>query len=135
MSFSEILEMLQGIFFTTGISGLGWQHVVMWAIGALFLYWPSPKTSSRPAAAHRIRHLHRQFPTVPSWRPLRDTATALAFSNHYGWNGSDPLRHFPGTRSHDRFRAADRQPKTLLIGRALSSVFSSPTRHGPGASP
>lgn len=38
MNFSEIIEMLISIFNTTGFVHLSWKLVVMWAIGALFMY-------------------------------------------------------------------------------------------------
>jgi len=38
MTLNEVLDMLYGIFFTTGIAQLSWQHVLMWGIGCLFLY-------------------------------------------------------------------------------------------------
>ena len=38
MSLREILDMLYGVYLTTGIAGMDWKYVVMWLVGFLFLY-------------------------------------------------------------------------------------------------
>lgn len=38
MSLKEVLDLLNGIFQSTGIPYLEWRQVVMWAIGSLFIY-------------------------------------------------------------------------------------------------
>lgn len=38
MTANEVIAMLNGILYTTGIFNLGWKMVVMWGIGGLFLY-------------------------------------------------------------------------------------------------
>ena len=38
MSFMEILEMLTGIFQTTGLMNITWKMVIMWGIGCFFIY-------------------------------------------------------------------------------------------------
>ena len=38
MTVQEVLDMLYGIFLTSGIPSLSWKYVAMWGVGGLLLY-------------------------------------------------------------------------------------------------
>ena len=38
MSINEILDMLRGILYTTGIFNFEWKLIIMWGVGGMFIY-------------------------------------------------------------------------------------------------
>ena len=43
MGINEILDMLNGILYTTGVFNFEWNVVIMWAVGLLFIYFAIAK--------------------------------------------------------------------------------------------
>jgi len=38
MSVNEILDMLRGIIYTTGVFNFQWKVIIMWAVASFFIY-------------------------------------------------------------------------------------------------
>ena len=118
MNLHEILDMLYGIFFTTGISGLNWQHVVMWAIAGLFLYL-AIKKDFEPLLLLPIGFgiLIVNFPLVPLMGFSDGHGELLRIFYHYGleWEVI-PCVIFLGLGAMTDFGPLIANPKTLLIG-------------------
>ena len=38
MTTNEILDMIRGVFYTTGVANFEWKVIVMWGVGSLFMY-------------------------------------------------------------------------------------------------
>src|SRR3989339_438320 len=111
--------MLYGIYYTTGISGLSWQHLVMWAIGGLFLYL-AIKKNFEPLLLLPIGFgiLIVNFPLVPLMGyTTNGHGELLQIFYHYGleWEVI-PCVIFLGLGAMTDFGPLIANPKTLLIG-------------------
>src|SRR3989339_1689361 len=111
--------MLYGIYYTTGISGLSWQHLVMWAIGGLFLYL-AIKKNFEPLLLLPIGFgiLIVNFPLVPLMGyTTNGHGELLQIFYHYGieWEVI-PCVIFLGLGAMTDFGPLISNPKTLLIG-------------------
>ncbi|MCJ7595908.1 MAG: sodium ion-translocating decarboxylase subunit beta [Desulfobacterales bacterium] len=119
MTANEIYDMLYGIFFTTGIAELSWQHVLMWAIGCFFLYLAIVK-KFEPLLLLPIGFgvFVVNFPLVPlmGFTP-EGHGQLLQLFYHYGleWEVI-PCLIFLGLGAMTDFGPLIANPKTLLIG-------------------
>jgi len=119
MNPNEILDMLRGIFFTTGIWNLNWQYVVMWAIAGGFLYLAIVK-NFEPLLLLPIGFgiLIVNFPLVPLMGHTPEgTGHLIRIFYHYGleWEVI-PCLIFLGLGAMTDFGPLIANPKMLLIG-------------------
>jgi oxaloacetate decarboxylase beta subunit len=118
MNANEILDMLYGIFMTTGLSGLGWKYVIMWAIACLFLYL-AIKKNFEPLLLLPIGFgiLVVNFPMVPLMGYSQGHAELLRVFYHYGLEWEIiPCLIFLGLGAMTDFGPLIANPKSLLIG-------------------
>jgi oxaloacetate decarboxylase beta subunit len=118
MSVQEVLDMLYGIFYTTGISQLGWQYGIMWGIAGLFLYLAIAK-DFEPLLLLPIGFgiFIVNFPLVPLMGYSQGHAELLRVFCNYGleWEVI-PCEIFLGLGAMNDFGPLIANPKTLLIG-------------------
>jgi sodium ion-translocating decarboxylase beta subunit len=111
--------MLQGIFFTTGITQLGLKYVLMWGIGCLFLYL-AIKKNFEPLLLLPIGFgiFIVNFPLVPlmGYTP-EGVGQLIRIFYHYGleWEVI-PCVIFLGLGAMTDFGPLIANPKTLLVG-------------------
>jgi len=118
MTLNEVLDMLYGIFFTTGIAQLSWQHVLMWGIGCLFLYLAIVKKfESLLLLPIGFGIFIVNFPLVPLMGFSQGHGELLRLFYHYGleWEVI-PCLIFLGLGALTDFGPLIANPKTLLIG-------------------
>ncbi len=118
MTINEVLDMLHGIFFTTGIAKLSWQHVLMWGIGCLFLYLAIVKKfESLLLLPIGFGVFIVNFPLVPLMGFSQGHGELLRLFYHYGleWEVI-PCLIFLGLGALTDFGPLIANPKTLLIG-------------------
>ncbi|MBC8417975.1 MAG: sodium ion-translocating decarboxylase subunit beta [Desulfobacterales bacterium] len=118
MSLQELLDMLYGTFYTTGISQLSWQHAVMWGISFLFLYLAIVK-KFEPLLLLPIGFgiFIVNFPLVPLMGYFEGHGQLIRIFYHYGieWEVI-PCVIFLGLGAMTDFGPLIANPKTLLIG-------------------
>lgn len=119
MDLQEVLDLINGIFFTTGITHLSWKYLVMWAIGGLFLYLAIAK-SFEPLLLLPIGFgiFMVNFPLVPLMGITPEGhGELLRIFYHYGleWEVI-PCVIFLGLGAMTDFGPLIANPKTMIIG-------------------
>ena len=118
MTFNEILDMLHGILHTTGIFNFQWNIIVMWGVGAMFMYLAIAK-KFEPLLLLPIGFgiFIVNFPLVPLMGHSHGHAQLLKVFYHYGleWEVI-PCIIFLGLGAMTDFGPLIANPKTLLIG-------------------
>jgi carboxybiotin decarboxylase len=116
---NEVWDLLVGTFYSTGIANLGWNYVLMWAIGCLFLYLAIAK-NFEPLLLLPIGFgiFLVNFPLVPIMGHTAEGYPQLiqAFY-HYGLEWEIiPCVIFLGLGAMTDFGPLIANPKTLIIG-------------------
>jgi carboxybiotin decarboxylase len=119
MSVNEILDLLNGVFMTTGFHNFQWNLIIMWAIGGLFMYLAIAK-EYEPLLLLPIGFgiFIVNFPLVPLMGHFEGhVPQLLQFFYHYGleWEVI-PCVIFLGLGAMTDFGPLIANPKTLLIG-------------------
>jgi sodium ion-translocating decarboxylase beta subunit len=118
MTFNEILEMLHGILNTTGFFNFEWKLIVMWGVGALFIYLAIAK-KFEPLLLLPIGFgiFIVNFPLVPLMGESEGHAQLLQIFYHYGlqWEVI-PCVIFLGLGAMTDFGPLIANPKTLIVG-------------------
>lgn len=119
MTVNEVLDMLYGIFYTTGLWNLSWKLLVMWGISGLFLYLAIVK-NFEPLLLLPIGFgiFIVNFPLVPLMGYAESGAPELLrIFYHYGleWEVI-PCVIFLGLGAMTDFGPLIANPKTLLVG-------------------
>jgi sodium ion-translocating decarboxylase beta subunit len=118
MSVNEILDMLRGILYSTGVFNFHWNVVIMWAIGSLFMYLAIAK-NYEPLLLLPIGFgiFIVNFPLVPMMGYSEGHGQLLRIFYHYGleWEVI-PCVIFLGLGAMTDFGPLIANPKTLLIG-------------------
>lgn len=118
MSMNEILDMLHGILYTTGVFNFQWNIVVMWGVGSLFIYLAIAK-KYEPLLLLPIGFgiFIVNFPLVPLMGESHGHYHLLKIFYHYGleWEVI-PCIIFLGLGAMTDFGPLIANPKTLLIG-------------------
>ena len=118
MTFNEILEMLNGILNTTGFFNFEWKLIVMWGVGALFIYLAIAK-KFEPLLLLPIGFgiFIVNFPLVPLMGESEGHAQLLQIFYHYGlqWEVI-PCVIFLGLGAMTDFGPLIANPKTLIVG-------------------
>ncbi len=118
MTINEILDMLHGVLYTTGIFNFQWKMIIMWAVGCLFLYLAIAK-KYEPLLLLPIGFgiFVVNFPLVPLMGYSNGHAQLLQFFYHYGLEWEIiPCLIFLGLGAMTDFGPLIANPKTLLIG-------------------
>ncbi|MBN1849946.1 MAG: sodium ion-translocating decarboxylase subunit beta [Deltaproteobacteria bacterium] len=118
MSANEILDMLRGILHTTGIFNFEWKLIIMWAVGALFMYLAIAK-KYEPLLLLPIGFgiFIVNFPLVPLMGYAEGHAQLLRVFYHYGLEWEIiPCVIFLGLGAMTDFGPLIANPKTLLVG-------------------
>ncbi|MBN2123865.1 MAG: sodium ion-translocating decarboxylase subunit beta [Deltaproteobacteria bacterium] len=118
MTINEILDLLRGVYFTTGIEGLSPGHVLMWCVSFLFVYLAIVK-HFEPLLLLPIGFgiFVVNFPLVPLMGQSEGHDQLLRIFYHYGleWEVI-PCVIFLGLGAMTDFGPLIANPKTLLIG-------------------
>ncbi|MFC1580136.1 sodium ion-translocating decarboxylase subunit beta [Thermodesulfobacteriota bacterium] len=118
MTANEILDMLRGIFHTTGIFNFEFKLIIMWVVGSLFMYLAIAK-KYEPLLLLPIGFgiFIVNFPLVPLMGHSHGHAQLLQIFYHYGleWEVI-PCVIFLGLGAMTDFGPLIANPKTLLIG-------------------
>ena len=118
MSINEILDMLRGILYTTGIFNFQWDLIIMWLVGALFI-WLAIVKKYEPLLLLPIGFgiFIVNFPLVPLMGHSHGHSQLLQIFYHYGleWEVI-PCIIFLGVGVMTDFGPLIANPKTLLIG-------------------
>ena len=119
MTVNEIMDLLRGTWFTTGIAHFDWRLVVMWGIGSFFMYLAIVK-KFEPLLLLPIGFgiFIVNFPLVPLMGYTSDgTGELVRIFYHYGveWEVI-PCVIFLGLGAMTDFGPLIANPKTLLVG-------------------
>jgi sodium ion-translocating decarboxylase beta subunit len=119
MTVNEIMDLLRGTWFTTGIAHFDWRLVVMWGIGSFFMYLAIVK-KFEPLLLLPIGFgiFIVNFPLVPLMGYTTDgTGELIRIFYHYGveWEVI-PCVIFLGLGAMTDFGPLIANPKTLLVG-------------------
>ncbi len=118
MTLNEIMDMLYGIFHTTGVFNFQWKLLIMWGIGSLFMYLAIAK-KYEPLLLLPIGFgiFIVNFPLVPLMGYSHGHAQLLQIFYHYGleWEVI-PCIIFLGLGAMTDFGPLIANPRTLLIG-------------------
>ena len=118
MTINEIMDMLFGIFHTTGVFNFQFKLVIMWGVGSLFMYLAIAK-KYEPLLLLPIGFgiFIVNFPLVPLMGHSHGHAQLLQIFYHYGleWEVI-PCIIFLGLGAMTDFGPLIANPKTLLIG-------------------
>ncbi|MBI4797317.1 MAG: sodium ion-translocating decarboxylase subunit beta [Desulfarculus sp.] len=119
MDLQEVLDLLNGIFFSTGITHLSWKYLVMWGISGLFLYLAINK-NFEPLLLLPIGFgiFMVNFPLVPLMGMTPEGhGELIRIFYHYGleWEVI-PCVIFLGLGAMTDFGPMIANPKTMLIG-------------------
>jgi sodium ion-translocating decarboxylase beta subunit len=119
MTVNEIMDMLRGTWFTTGLAHFDWRLVVMWAIGSFFMYLAVVK-KFEPLLLLPIGFgiYIVNFPLVPLMGFTSEgTGELIRIFYHYGveWEVI-PCVIFLGLGAMTDFGPLIANPKTLLVG-------------------
>ncbi len=119
MTVQEVMDMLYGIFLTTGILNLSWKYVAMWGVGGIFLYLAIVK-KYEPLLLLPIGFgiLIVNFPLVPLMGYSHEgSPELLRFFYHYGIEWAIiPCVIFLGLGALTDFGPLIANPKMLLVG-------------------
>ena len=118
MTANEILDMLNGIIYTTGIFNFQWNVVIMWGVGSLFIYLAIAK-KYEPLLLLPIGFgiFIVNFPLVPMMGYTGGHGDLLRIFYHYGleWEVI-PCIIFLGLGAMTDFGPLIANPKTLVVG-------------------
>jgi sodium ion-translocating decarboxylase beta subunit len=119
MTVNEIMDLLRGTWFTTGLAHFDWRLVVMWGIGSFFMYLAIVK-KFEPLLLLPIGFgiYIVNFPLVPLMGFTSDgTGELIRIFYHYGveWEVI-PCVIFLGLGAMTDFGPLIANPKTLLVG-------------------
>lgn len=119
MDLQEVLDLLNGIFFSTGLTHLSWKYLVMWGISGLFLYL-AIKKNFEPLLLLPIGFgiFMVNFPLVPLMGMTPEGhGELIRIFYHYGleWEVI-PCVIFLGLGAMTDFGPMIANPKTMLIG-------------------
>jgi len=118
MTVNEILDMLHGILYTTGVFNFQWNVVVMWAVGCLFIYLGIAK-KYEPLLLLPIGFgiFIVNFPLVPLMGYTEGHGELIRLFYQYGleWELIPPVI-FLGLGAMTDFGPLIANPKVLLIG-------------------
>jgi len=118
MGINEILDMLNGILYTTGVFNFEWNVVIMWAVGLLFIYFAIAK-KYEPLLLLPIGFgiFIVNFPLVPLMGIEHEHRELLQIFYHYGleWEVM-PCVIFLGLGAMTDFAPLIANPKVLLVG-------------------
>jgi oxaloacetate decarboxylase beta subunit len=118
MTLNEILDMLNGIIYTTGIFNFQWKVIIMWGVGSLFIYLAIAK-KYEPLLLLPIGFgiFIVNFPLVPLMGYTEGHGELLRIFYHYGleWEVI-PCIIFLGLGAMTDFGPLIANPKVLLIG-------------------
>ena len=118
MGIDEILDMLNGILYTTGVFNFEWNVVIMWAVGLLFIYFAIAK-KYEPLLLLPIGFgiFIVNFPLVPLMGMEHGHRELLQIFYHYGleWEVM-PCVIFLGLGAMTDFAPLIANPKVLLVG-------------------
>jgi sodium ion-translocating decarboxylase beta subunit len=119
MTVNEIMDLLRGTWFTTGLAHFDWRLVVMWGIGSFFMYLAIVK-KFEPLLLLPIGFgiFIVNFPLVPLMGFTSDgTGDLIRIFYHYGveWEVI-PCVIFLGLGAMTDFGPLIANPKTLLVG-------------------
>jgi sodium ion-translocating decarboxylase beta subunit len=119
MTVNEIMDLLRGTWFTTGLAHFDWRLVVMWGIGSFFMYLAIVK-KFEPLLLLPIGFgiFIVNFPLVPLMGFTSDgTGELIRIFYHYGveWEVI-PCVIFLGLGAMTDFGPLIANPKTLLVG-------------------
>jgi sodium ion-translocating decarboxylase beta subunit len=118
MTANEILDMLRGIAFTSGVFNFSFKLIVMWGVGSLFMYLAIAK-KYEPLLLLPIGFgiFIVNFPLVPLMGMSQGHGELLRIFYHYGleWEVI-PCIIFLGLGAMTDFGPLISNPKTLLIG-------------------
>jgi sodium ion-translocating decarboxylase beta subunit len=119
MSANEILDMLKGIIYTTGVFNFQWKVIIMWAVASFFIYLAIAK-KYEPLLLLPIGFgiFLVNFPLVPLMGHTPDgQAHLLQIFYHYGleWEVI-PCVIFLGLGAMTDFGPLIANPKTLIVG-------------------
>jgi sodium ion-translocating decarboxylase beta subunit len=118
MTANEILDMLRGIIYTTGVFNFHWNVIVMWAVGSMFMYLAIAK-KFEPLLLLPIGFgiFIVNFPLVPLMGYTDGRGELLRIFYHYGleWEVI-PCVIFLGLGAMTDFGPLISNPKTLLVG-------------------
>jgi sodium ion-translocating decarboxylase beta subunit len=119
MSLNEILDMLKGIIYTTGVFNFQWKVIIMWAVASFFIYLAIAK-KYEPLLLLPIGFgiFLVNFPLVPLMGHTPEgQAHLLQIFYHYGleWEVI-PCVIFLGLGAMTDFGPLIANPKTLIVG-------------------
>ena len=118
MTLNEILDMLNGILYTTGLFNFQFKLMIMWGVGSLFIYLAIAK-KYEPLLLLPIGFgiFIVNFPLVPLMGHSHGHAQLLQIFYHYGleWEVI-PCVIFLGLGAMTDFGPLIANPKTLLVG-------------------
>lgn len=118
MALNEILDMLNGIMYTTGVFNFQWKVIIMWGVGSLFIYLAIAK-KYEPLLLLPIGFgiFIVNFPLVPLMGHTEGHGELLRLFYHYGleWEVI-PCIIFLGLGAMTDFGPLIANPKVLLIG-------------------
>ncbi len=118
MTANEILDMLRGILYTTGIFNFQWDIIIMWGVGSLFIYLGIAK-KFEPLLLLPIGFgiFIVNFPLVPLMGYTDGHGELLRIFYHYGleWEIIPPVI-FLGLGAMTDFGPLIANPKVLIIG-------------------
>ena len=119
MTANEILDMLNGIIYTTGIFNFQWNVVIMWGVGLLFIYLAIAKKYEPLLLLLPIGFgiFIVNFPLVPMMGYTGGHGDLLRIFYHYGleWEVI-PCIIFLGLGAMTDFGPLIANPKTLVVG-------------------
>lgn len=118
MTVNEILDMLKGIIYLTGVYNFQWNIVVMWAVGSLFM-WLAIAKKYEPLLLLPIGFgiFIVNFPLVPLMGFTEGHGELLRVFYHYGLEWEIiPCIIFLGLGAMTDFGPLIANPKTLLVG-------------------
>ncbi len=118
MTFNEIMDMLNGIIYLTGVYNFQWNIVVMWAVGGLFM-WLAIAKKYEPLLLLPIGFgiFIVNFPLVPLMGMREGHGELLRVFYHYGLEWEIiPCIIFLGLGAMTDFGPLIANPKTLLVG-------------------
>jgi oxaloacetate decarboxylase beta subunit len=118
MTANEILDMLNGIIYTTGVFNFQWNIIIMWGVGSLFMYLAIAK-KYEPLLLLPIGFgiFIVNFPLVPMMGFTDGHGELLRIFYHYGleWEVI-PCIIFLGLGAMTDFGPLIANPKTLIVG-------------------
>ena len=118
MTINEILDMLRGILYTTGIFNFEWKLIIMWGVGGMFIYLAIVK-KYEPLLLVPIGFgiFIVNFPLVPLMGHSHGHAQIMQIFYHYGLEWEIlPCIIFLGLGAMTDFGPLIANPKTMLIG-------------------